>query len=520
MNTSNFKLNATLAVGIFFLFTTVLIAQTKKLKRPSSRVNIASVDKFVRNSFDIYDKVYMYDGYAEQGKELTDADIDVLENALDDLADLSDSAPNILGDLDGVGMLKQGKATLQINRAKKALAYSIKTAKELLAGQRERDEQEGDDDTKSVEEDDDDNSSSSGENDNGSNDSETAEEPEEQNISDNLEINSKYDFVPGDTQLFFDDFSQDFIGDFPSKWNTNGGGEVVNINGEKWFELLSGYGNYYIPDVKNLPEEYTLEFDILADGLDKKTSSTARLHIYLSNTDNFKHGETYVSASIPFCQYSAIEIRVKNYINRGGGGINNGVKADIRKEVLNKPHISIAVNKQRYRLWVNQKKYIDVPRMMSPEHPVNFIKFNANNFKDGKERIFIKNLKLAEGGLDLRRTLMNEGKVSTNGILFDSGSANIKPQSYGIIRQISQVLMQDSSIKLNIVGHTDADGSDDTNMTLSKKRAEAVKNALINVYKIDESRLMSDGKGESAPVADNATEEGKAQNRRVEFIKM
>ena len=115
---------------------------------------------------------------------------------------------------------------------------------------------------------------------------------------------------------------------------------------------------------------------------------------------------------------------------------------------------------------------------------------------------------------------MAEGKISTNGILFDSGSANIKTQSYGIIRQISQVLMQDSSIKLNIIGHTDADGSDDTNMILSQKRAEAVKNALINVYKIDASRLASEGKGESEPVADNATTEGKAQNRRVEFIKM
>ena len=133
--------------------------------------------------------------------------------------------------------------------------------------------------------------------------------------------------------------------------------------------------------------------------------------------------------------------------------------------------------------------------------------------------MFIRNLKIAEGGVDLRRKLLAEGKISTNGILFDSGSANIQPQSLGIIRQISQVLMQDDSIKLKIIGHTDADGSDEANLKLSKARAEAVKNALINIYKISANRLTSEGKGESEPVGDNNTTEGKAKNRRVEFVK-
>jgi len=129
-------------------------------------------------------------------------------------------------------------------------------------------------------------------------------------------------------------------------------------------------------------------------------------------------------------------------------------------------------------------------------------------------------MKIAEGGLDLRRTLMTDGRVSTNGILFDSGSANIKPQSLGIVTQISQVLMQDENIKLNIVGHTDSEGNDEANLKLSKARAEAVKDALINIYNVSANRLQTDGKGESVPVADNASPDGKAQNRRVEFIKI
>lgn len=90
----------------------------------------------------------------------------------------------------------------------------------------------------------------------------------------------------------------------------------------------------------------------------------------------------------------------------------------------------------------------------------------------------------------------------------------------GVIRQIFQVLQQDSSIKLNIVGHTDSDGDENSNLTLSKNRAESVKKALVSVYGVDANRLSTDGKGESEPVGDNNTSDGKSQNRRVEFIKI
>ena len=492
-----------------------LEAQTKKIKRPKSPVGVQSVDNFVRESFDLYDKVYMYDGYAKSGTPLDDSAIDVLEDALDDLTILSESTPYIISDLEGVSVLKKAKATLQINKAKKALTYSIKTVKELLSKNKK-----GDDET-----DDDDSSVSSSDDEDGDDEkieSDTSEENiSNSNMSDDLEIYSKFDFVPGDKLLFFDDFSQEFIGDFPSQWNTNGSGEVVKVNKAdgNWFEIKAGYFIYYIPLLDTpLPEEYTIEFDILANGIDRQTSSTATLTIYLDDNDSFKIGANMAQASIPFCQYSPIGIEIQNKKDNSRE-IYSKVTADIRKEILNQPHISIAVNKKRFRLWVNQKKYVDVPQLI-PENKLKYMKFSLNTFVDGKEEAFLRNLKIAEGGLDLRRRLMSEGKVSTNGILFDSGSANIKPQSYGIIRQISQVLLQDDKINLNIIGHTDADGNDDTNLKLSKSRAEAVKIALIKIYKISEDRLQFEGKGEYEPVGDNNTAEGKSQNRRVDFVKM
>ena len=350
----------------------------------------------------------------------------------------------------------------------------------------------------------------------------TNEVNENTNNLNNLEIYSKFDFVPGDEILFFDDFSQDFIGDFPSKWNTNASGEVVKMNNVagNWFEFKPGSAIYFIPDINNLPDDYTIEFDLLASGIDGETSSSAILTILLSDDDTFYQGNNYAQVSIPFGQYSAVDIRAYNYFANGGGDINSSIDADIRKEILNKPHISIAVTKNRFRLWINEEKHVDIPRFIKEVNVLNHIKFNMYGFKDGEERLFIQNLKVAKGGLDLRRELLSKGKVSTNGILFDSGSANIQPQSYGIIRQISQVLQQDATLKLNIVGHTDADGSDDANLKLSKARAEAVKNTLIKIYAIGGDRLQTDGKGESVPVGDNNTTNGKAQNRRVEFIKI
>ncbi len=337
-----------------------------------------------------------------------------------------------------------------------------------------------------------------------------------------IEVYSKFDFVPGDKQIFFDDFGDDFIGDFPAKWNTNGSGEVVTLgeSSQKWLKLLQGYGIEFIPDIPDLPEDYTIEFDIFTLGIDLKTSSTAGLTVTLDDNSTFKKGTHYAWAFIPVGQYGVFDIRLRNYASGQGSEINSAVKADIRKAIINGTHISIAVNQQRFRLWVDQNKYVDVPRFIPSDANLSALKFNVHGLKDGKETVFISNLKVAEGGVDLRRKLISEGKISTNGILFDSGSDNIQPQSMGIIRQISQVLMQESAMSLNIVGHTDGDGDDASNMDLSKRRAEAVKNALANIYNIDASRMQTEGKGESEPVGDNNTADGKAQNRRVEFIKI
>jgi len=337
-----------------------------------------------------------------------------------------------------------------------------------------------------------------------------------------IEVYSKFDYVPGDKPIFYDDFNDDFMGDFPSKWNTNGSGEVVTVDGlpGKWYSIANR--SLTLPNLgSQLPEDFTMEFDLKVTNLTRNTSSLATLDIYLSETPNLTTSESNVMATLNFCQYIAVGVKVDNDFRDDPSPITNTLQRDLREVFKDVAHISIAVNKNRYRLWINETKIVDLPQFVVRPNQINYPKFYVSNIDEqgNKERVLISNLKIAEGGVDLRRKLMSEGKISTNGILFNSGSADILPQSMGIIRQISQVLTQDKSIKLNIVGHTDSDGSDESNLSLSENRAEAVKKALISVYGISSDRLSSEGKGEGEPVADNNSAQGKAQNRRVEFIK-
>lgn len=336
-----------------------------------------------------------------------------------------------------------------------------------------------------------------------------------------LNVYSKFDFVPGEVPLFYDDFAKEFIGDLPSGWNTNGSGEVVQLEDgtNKWYAISNR--SVTLPELGTaLPADYTIEFDLMAINLSEQTSSTALLGIILSETSNLGDHGNHARARLYFYQYADLGVRAENSFDKDPDPILNKVNPDLRALLTDKVHVSIAVNGTRFRLWVNQHKIFDLPKFIVKPELIKNLKFHVQGLDLEKygERLLITNLKINEGGEDLRRKLISDGKISTNGILFGSGSADLLPESMGIIRQISQVLDQDNNIKLKIVGHTDSDGSDESNLSLSKQRAEAVKNALTSVYGVSAGRLETEGKGEAEPVQDNGTPLGKAQNRRVEFI--
>ena len=119
----------------------------------------------------------------------------------------------------------------------------------------------------------------------------------------------------------------------------------------------------------------------------------------------------------------------------------------------------------------------------------------------------------------MEKALQTAGKVDIYGIYFDFNSDRIKPESEPVLREIAKVMTDNPTWSLNVNGHTDNIGGDAYNLDLSKRRAAAVKTALVTRYKVAATRLETSGFGASQPKAPNNTLAGRAQNRRVELVK-
>ena len=124
-----------------------------------------------------------------------------------------------------------------------------------------------------------------------------------------------------------------------------------------------------------------------------------------------------------------------------------------------------------------------------------------------------------EIAINLDEAIDRDGKAALYGILFDTGKSDIKPESTEALKQVTDYLNAKPTVKIIVVGHTDNTGTYASNITLSKARAESIKNYLINTAKIAASRLLSEGAGQYCPVSTNSTEEGRKLNRRVEIVK-
>lgn len=119
--------------------------------------------------------------------------------------------------------------------------------------------------------------------------------------------------------------------------------------------------------------------------------------------------------------------------------------------------------------------------------------------------------------VEMRPALETGQVLSFNNIYFDSGSSNIKPESFGILDNVAQTLLANQGVAVRIAGHTDSDGSSSYNQGLSERRANAVRDYLANKG-VPMNTLSTVGYGEEQPVVPNTSASNKAQNRRIEFI--
>jgi OOP family OmpA-OmpF porin len=347
-----------------------------------------------------------------------------------------------------------------------------------------------------------------------------------------LKAYSRYDFVPGEKLLVYENFASDAIGDFPARWNTNSSGEMVTIDGHdgKWLKL-NREGIYYPEFITSLPDNFTLEYDLGTNNtFNYYSTEFFTTFANLAKPDDYSkfgrfpsfNGKHTVRFSLhphdagdKFGQSDILTTIDGSDIIRNHVGVAEFVYAT--KNVV---HISIWRQNQRLRVYVNQEKIWDLPKAFAADSKYNSVIFATADFHKEEDFYVVSNLRLAVGAPDTRNKLITEGKFTTHGILFDVNSDQIRPESFGTLKEIAGVLTENASVKVMVIGHTDSDGDDKSNLDLSKRRAAAVKAALVKDFGLDGSRIQTDGKGETQPVDKSDTPVAKANNRRVEFVKL
>jgi len=338
-------------------------------------------------------------------------------------------------------------------------------------------------------------------------------------LAENEQVYSKYDFVPGDKVIFYDDFSDTDLGEFPRKWHLKGpkGGnnnavEVVDFQGKRLIRSQPATGDeaqqpstQYIRLTQkgDLPVKFTIEFDAYFTTRDGDDYNTF-YHLYLLNDESNWPGRSGQPSEGVF-YLSGFEGRSKN------------TKTALNKNDRKLHHIAVSINNTFVKAYVDNVRVINDPEgVIRPIKLIGISMGNSGNLPSDK--VMIGNVRLAEGGKDVKSALDTDGKIITHGILFDTGKDVIKPESLPTLKMILGILNDDPDLKFSIEGHTDNQGNKGINQPLSEKRAAAVKSWLTGKG-IESARLKTKGFGDSKPIDSNKTPEGRANNRRVEFVK-
>ena len=327
----------------------------------------------------------------------------------------------------------------------------------------------------------------------------------------------KSDFVPGSVVIFEDDLKGEQMGEFPSKWDLlENNAEVARMNGRMAIKFEHGSDTEITPlledgNRKYLPEVYTLEFDFFVTGEDDH-SSAYRLKLQPENDGD----DSWIFFGKDNILWNLLRPVGDERIEGNASLENINVTEDWN-------HFALSFNKRALKVYINGRRVINVPNTKA----MDWFSFRTEFWEDHID--YITNVRLAKGGVALydrnaqsmtavEKAMQETGKFVTNNILFETGKADLKSESMTEIEKVAEYMKKNPSVRFEVQGHTDNQGSDAINDPLSQKRAEAIVKALVGLG-VDEWNLRAVGKGSHEPVADNKTDEGRAKNRRVEFIK-
>ena len=343
----------------------------------------------------------------------------------------------------------------------------------------------------------------------------------------NAKTTTSSDFKRGSVILFQDDVTAETIGEFPSKWDLlDGNAEVKSHGGVKAIEVTN---NGVITPLINqpgayLPEEFTIEYEFYywTGGRDDMGLNDMKLTL-ASNTDRSRWAG-YYGDGVAFClTHGVYDTSDHHYAYNNGSWDETRDTGFEYKFKKGWNHVALSFNKRALKVYFNGKRVINLPRVQQPTWMSFQVPFEYENLT------FIRNVVIAKGAVELyernatdmsavEKAIAETGKFVTNNILFETGKATLKSESMAEIQKVADYMKKNPSVRFEVQGHTDNQGSDAINDPLSQQRAEAVVKALESLG-CDPFNMRAVGKGSHEPVADNSTDAGRAKNRRVEFIK-
>lgn len=313
---------------------------------------------------------------------------------------------------------------------------------------------------------------------------------------------ANYDFEAGTDVLFQDDWAGDNVGDFPRALEfRRGAWEIVDRGGERLLRATGDESEFVVPLPETLPEQFTIEFDALL------THGNQTLHIV---------------PTVPEGSIARHEGNIFKLDSRATGVATfaDGVESLRQsKGTFNErlTPIRIMVDGSYAKMYVDRTRVANVPNAEFERGEK--VMFRVHWARED-DPVYVGAIRVAAGGRDLYDVLEQKGRVAVRDIHFDSGKATIRSESAETLERIGTMLREHADLQLMIEGHTDDEGEFDANMTLSRDRAAAVKTYLVENFGIGDDRLRTMGLGSTQPVAENDTDEGRQQNRRVELVQI
>lgn len=336
----------------------------------------------------------------------------------------------------------------------------------------------------------------------------------------NAVLSQTSDFNPGTKIIFEDNFGLDALGDFPAKWSSSGSGEVVTLDDIEGRWLKISQPTAVSPELKKpLPENCTIEFDLYL----KSTTGVAPLIMFgLTSLSDVAAGQVFRNhISVKLYGYnktSGSVIYAKNIQKLGE------MKYALQGYVNRVLHVGIAINKTRWRVYLDGVKVIDLPKLLTPEFRNNFFIASAVISPSPEEGVYVSNVRIAESEVDARslliKQLMEQGSVVTNEIQYTENN-EITEETQVVADQIGQMLQEnpDMQIQINSVEEVLSSNPNSNqiitvNKDVLKQKADNLKAYIIDKFKLKADRIFADAKVKAVQM----TEKNKTASKAKQFL--